>query len=156
MASINAVFTIIHVMLDLSFKLNYSSHCFVLTLVGAKHKSDFQVHLDIQNLMLVLISNLHKFNKTLVHFANKSAILRWYHFWLDILSYIVEKRHKNTYFWKIAWLLVKLIKDMMNLFKCYEKTCLTFQISRWTWEIWVFHPQVSKQNSVTQWYKETF
>ena len=59
---------------------NTEAHCLVLILAGAKNKSDFQVHLDIQNLMLVLISNLHKFNKTFVHFTNNSAILPWYHF----------------------------------------------------------------------------
>ena len=71
------------------------------------------------------------------------SLLTWY---FD--CYIVEKWHKNTYFWKMAWLLVKWTKDMMNLCTYYEKTCLIFQISRWIWEIWVLHPQVSKQNSV--------
>ena len=33
-------------------------HWIILTLVGAKHKSDFQLNLDIQNLMLVFLSNL--------------------------------------------------------------------------------------------------
>ena len=51
------------------------THCFVLILVGVKHKFDFQVHLDIQNLMLVLMSKLHRFNKTFVYFTNNSAIL---------------------------------------------------------------------------------
>ena len=71
------------------------------------------------------------------------SLLTWY---FD--CYFVEKWHKNTYFWKVAWFLVKWTNDMMNLCTHYEKTYLTFQISRWTWDIWVLHPQVSKQNSV--------
>ena len=55
---------------------NRRTYSFVLALVGAKHKSDFQVHLDIQNLMLVLISNLHKINKIFVHFTNTAIELR--------------------------------------------------------------------------------
>ena len=71
----------------------FISHCFVLTLVGAKHKSDFQVHLDIQNLILLLISTLHKFNKTFVHFTNNSAIWPWYCFSLHISTAILLKNY---------------------------------------------------------------
>ena len=48
----------------------YTAHCLALTLVGAKHKSDFQVHLDIQNFMLVLISNLHVLKKNLPYISD--------------------------------------------------------------------------------------
>ena len=36
-----------------------------------------------------------------------------------------------------------------NLCTYYESNCLIFCIRRWTCDIWVLHPQVSKQNSVT-------
>ena len=67
-----------------------------MTLVGAKHKSDFQVHLDIQNLMLFLISNMHKIKKTFVHFTNSSAILPQSHIKLDILTAILLKNDTKT------------------------------------------------------------
>ena len=123
------------------------SHCFVLTLVGAKHTSDFQIHLDIQNLMLVIISNLHKFNKSFVRFTNNAAIFPWYHFRFDILTAILLKNDTKTPVCNMACILVKWTKNMMNLCTYQERIC-TFQISRWTWEIWVLHRQVSKQNSV--------
>ena len=85
------------------------THCFVLTLVGAKQKSDFQVHLDIQNPMLVLISNLHKFNKI---FSIPPIVLLFCH---DInFNVKLLEMTQNTYFWKMPWLLVKWTKDTVS------------------------------------------
>ena len=97
------------------------SHCFVLTLVGAKHTSDFQIHLDIQNKMLVIISNVHIFNKTFVHVTNNAAIFPWYHFWFDILTAILLKNDTKipmfekwlAYWWngqRIWWIYVHIRK----------------------------------------------
>ena len=79
----------------------------------------------------------------------KTKIKDFHYIFMLIHCALLKYGTKNTYFWKMAWLLVKWTKDNINSCIHYEKNCLTFQISRWAWEIWVLHPQVSKQNNVS-------